>query len=63
MTDDAMTISDEEGALAASQEETERLAAENRYLKQRVVLLRSAVNRLTPKESPTENEEGIDSVD
>lgn len=39
-------FTEEEANLAGTQEESERLASENYYLKQRVTVLRALVNRL-----------------
>lgn len=53
MADEAVkiTLTTEEATLAAAQEESERLSAENRHLKSRVVLLRAFVNRLQAESS------------
>lgn len=54
------TISQEEADIAASQEERERLLAENAHLKNRVVVLRALVNKYQPmpeaEEAPDEEE-------
>lgn len=58
MDNDPITFTTEESNLAASQEESERLSAENRHLQQRVVLLRALVNRLQ-SENPKPVEDGV----
>lgn len=62
MANQELEFSEEEGSLAASQEEASRLSAENQYLKQRVVVLRAMINRLQNPQ-PTKAGEGVTVVE
>ena len=59
-----MDLSESEVQLAVQQEENERLKAENRYLTQRVVVLRALLNRgANPVQEDTNGPEDLDRND